>query len=78
MLLLLAQLSVAGLPYTEPFPITQEYRADYSASELCALHPKEYDAVKEGDLAVYAVKGKKVMVLLDETGRRFALDYCWQ
>ncbi len=80
-LLLLASgepLGPAGIPQTEPFQITAEYQADFASSELCGLHPKDVDAVKLGDKAVYVVNGKTVEVFLDEYARRFALDYCWQ
>ena len=70
-------LGPAGIPQTEPFPITAEYEADYSAAELCSKHPADVDAVKLGQRAVYVIDGQSVEVFLDEFARRFALDYCW-
>lgn len=73
-----APLGPAGIPQTEPFPITQEYKADYAAAQECDLRPDGVDAVKEGEKAIYVVTGTKVEVFLDEFARRYAMDYCWQ
>lgn len=71
-------LGPSGAPQTEPFLLTDEYRADYELAETCDLHPDEVDAVRLGQRAVYVVTGDNVEVLLDEYARRFALDYCWR
>lgn len=76
-ILLASGLGPAGIPQTEPFAITPEYRADYASAELCEKHPNDVDAVKMGQKAIYVVDGKTVEVFLDEYARRFALDYCW-
>lgn len=71
-------LGPAGIPQTEPFQLTEEYRSDYAAAEKCSGHPADVDAVKLGEKAVYVIDGKSVEVFLDEYARRFAIDYCWQ
>lgn len=74
--LLAGTLGPGNLPYVEPFPITEEYRADFAASEDCK--PWNGDTVKIGDKAVYVTGKDGTEVFLNEAARRVALDFCWQ
>ena len=69
-------LGPAGIPQSDPFPLTAEYEADFQAAEVCRDHPADLDEVRNGEKAIYAVDGEAVMVLLDEFARRFSYDYC--
>ena len=71
-------LGPASTVPTEPFSLTDEFKADYAASTECGLKSSRDEVVKMGEKAVYAVSNGAVTVLLDEYARRYALDYCWK